>query len=87
MSEYTYHKNAPVWIQIPAYDVDRAAKFYENVLNFSISWGTVPGEMKTAHFRFPGTPFEYLLTGGIKARGTGYTQKLEDAPDAAPATM
>ena len=70
MSSFTVHNNAPVWIQIPAFDVPRATGFYKSALSFHIR-AFEPGKSDSAdvaHFSFPDTPFQNILTGGIMKR-------------------
>ena len=70
-AEFKMAAGQPCWIHIPAYDVARATKFYQEALSFHTRAGDASGSMAPediTHFDFPGTPFASSLSGGIMAR-------------------
>lgn len=65
--------NSANWFEIPAADLNRAAKFYESVLGVSL--GRAPmGPMEMAIF-----PHDHELCGGCLAQAPGYRPSEEGA--------
>ncbi|MFM2360987.1 MAG: hypothetical protein RLY16_2980 [Bacteroidota bacterium] len=71
------HKSAISWFEIPAIDIDRASRFYENIFEVQL----VPMDLPQIKMRmFPITDMENGVGGAVVDSGGFHKPSLTDGP-------